>query len=173
MSDKSGISTSQNAEPQTVIDVIPTKESQKISKEDAIKFLKEIQENAGQISELTMEEDNLVKEFFNSLLKIIKPFSKTVEISVSSLPEKYHGKIGKAYLYITGQIALVYESGELEIINLQEQENHELLVDITGEIMLKLKFVINSYKAKTEKRVKFLMPVAKELQKVAKVFSEE
>lgn len=172
MSKKSDSSITQATEPATVIDAAPTMESQKISKEENLEFLKEIQENAGQISELKMEEENLVNEFFSCLLRIIKPFSKTLEISVGSLPEKYNERISKACLHITGQMVLVYKHGEVEILNLADEENRELLIDITGEIMLKLKSVINSYKSKTEKRVKFLMWVTKELQEVAKVFSE-
>jgi len=39
------------------------------------------------------------------------------------------------------------------------------------EIMAKLESIIDSYKSEAEKRVKFLMPITPELQKVAKVFS--
>jgi hypothetical protein len=105
------------------------------------------------------------------LIKILKPFGKTLEISASSLPEQYDGRISKAYLYLTGQLVLVYKNGEVEVLNLADQENHEVLIEITGEIMMKLKSVISSHRSKTEKRVKFLMAVTKELQKVAEVFS--
>lgn len=90
-----------------------------------------MQEKAGQMSETEMEEDNLVNEFFNSLLKILKPFSKTLEISVASLPESYSEQICKAHLYLTGQLVLVYRNGQVEILNLADKENHELLVQIT------------------------------------------
>lgn len=173
MSKESDSTTPQTAEPPTVIDASLTTENQKIGKEDAMEFLNEIQENAGQISELKMEEENIVNEYLSCLLTIIKPFSKTLEISVNSLPEKYNQRISRAYLHITGQMALVYKNGEVEILNLANQENHKLLVDITGEIMLKLRSVINSYKSETENRVKFLISVTKELQKVAKVFLDE
>ena len=61
----------------------------------------------------------------------------------------------------------------MEILNLADQENHQVLVEIAGEIMTKLKAIIASYKSKTEKRVKFLMQMTKGLQKVAEVFSED
>jgi len=134
--------------------------------------LKEMQENAGQISELVKEEENLVTEFFDLMFKILKPFSKTLEISVSSLPEHYREQISKSYLYLTGQLVLVHTNGELEILNLTDEENHDTLVEITGEIMTKLKTIINTSKSKAEKRVKFLITITKELQKVAKVLSE-
>ena len=135
--------------------------------------MKEIQENAGQISELTSEEETLVREFFNFLVKILKPFGRTLEISASSLPESYNKRISKAYLYLNGQLVLVFANGEVEILNLADQENHQVLVEIAGEIMTKLKAIIASYKSKTEKRVKFLMQMTKGLQKVAEVFSED
>jgi len=168
MGEQSASSTVENG---VAVEATPAKE--KVEKEESVEFLKEMQEKAGQISESEMEEENLVNEFFSSLLKILKPFGKTLEISVSSLPEGYSERLSKAHLYLTGQLVLVYKNGQVEILNLADKENHELLVEITGEIMAKLKSIIDSYKSKTEKRVKFLMPITRELQKVAKVFSEE
>lgn len=173
MSKESASSTTQEGEPQVTVEATPTQEEEKTTKEEATEFLKEMQEKAGQISESEMEEESLVNEFFNSLLKILKPFSETLEISVSSLPGSYNEQVSKAHLYLTGQLVLVYRNGEVKILNLVDKENHELLVEITGAIMAKLKSVIDSYKSETEKRVKFLMPITQELQKVAKVFSEE
>jgi len=161
----------QDAAPQITTEATPAKENE-VNKEESVKFLKDMEEKAGQISEGEMEEENLVNEFLNSLFKILKPFSKTIEISVSSLPEGYNEQISKAYLHLTGQLILIHRNEEVEILNLADKENHEILVEITGEIMAKLKTIIDSYKSKTEKRVKFLMPITKELQKVAKVFSE-
>jgi len=144
-----------------------------MTEEQTIEALKEIQENAGQISELSSEEETLVREFFNFLVRILKPFGKTLEISAVSLPDGYSGRTNKAYLYLTGQLVLVFTNGEVEILNLVEQENHQILIDITGEIMAKLKIMIMSSKSKTEKRVKFLMQMTKGLQKIADVFVEE
>jgi hypothetical protein len=144
-----------------------------MTEEQTTEALKEIQENAGQISELTSEEETLVREFFNFLVKILKPFGKTLEISASSLPDSYNGRISKAYLYLSGQLVLVFTNGEVEILNLADQENHQVLVQIAGEIMMKLKTIIASHKSKTEKRVRFLMQITKGLQKVAEVFSED
>jgi hypothetical protein len=173
MNEEAAPSTTQDATAQITVDATPGKESGKTSKTESVQFLKEIQEKAGQISESEMEEENLVNEFFNALLKILKPFSKTLEISVSSLPQDFNERILKAHLYLTGELVLVYGTGEVEILNLSDKENHEFLIEITGEIMEKLKFIIDSHKSKTEKRVKFLMPITQELQKVAEVFSEE
>jgi len=161
------------APPPTTPTAQPAPQPPKSGEDGTTESLKDMQENAGQISELAKEEENLVTEFFSFLFKILKPFGKTVEISPSSLPESYKGRVNKSYLYLTGQLVLVYTNGDVEILNLGDQENHDLLVEITSEIMTKLKTVINLSKSKTEKRVRFLVSITKELQKVAKVFSEE
>jgi hypothetical protein len=166
-------STQKEAQPQAVIDATPTSETPKADEEGTLASLREMQENVGQMSELAKEEENLVKEFFDFLLRILKPLSKTLEISVSSLPRNYRGQVNKAYLYLTGQLVLVCNSGEVEILNLADQENHGILIEITSDVMMKLKMIIDSCKSETEKRVKFLMSVTKELQKVAKVFTGE
>ena len=119
-----------------------------------------------------MEEENLVKEFFNALLQIMKPFTKTIQISISSLPERYREQIAKAHLRIDGQLVLVLKDGDLQILDLQEKENRQLLVEITGEIMARLEAIIEAYKSRIENRIKFLLPITQELQQVAKVFSE-
>lgn len=171
MTERSASSGTEDVAPEVVVEATPAKEG--VDKEESVEFLKEMQEKAGQISETEMEEENLVNEFFSSLLKILKPFCKMLEISVSSLPESYGEQISKAHLHLTGQLVLVYRSGKVEILNLADKENHDLLVEITGEVMAKLESIIDSYKSEAEKRVKFLMPITRELQKVAKVFSEE
>jgi len=165
--------TTQDAKPPIIIDAAPNQGKPKTSEDKAMECMNELQEDVGQISELTAEEENLVTRFFDSLFRIMKPFGKTLEISTSALPENCAGKTSKAYLYLTGELVLVHASGEVEVLDLSEQENHDVLVRITGEIMAKLKVVINSYKSKTENRVKFLMAITKELQKVAEVFSKK
>jgi plasmid replication initiation protein len=166
-------STIQEVEPQPAAEAVPTQESQKVTEEEAIEFLKEMQENAGQMSELEKEEENIVNEFFNSLLKILKPFGKTLEISVDALPKNFSEYVNKAYLDLSGQLVLFYKNGNLKILNLADRDNHEVLIEISGEVMMRLKSIVNSYKLETEKRVKFLLSITKELQKVAKVFAKE
>jgi len=173
MSHESVPTTSQEPLDGIAIDALPDEKTKKTAREKAVEFLKEIQEGVGQISESEIEEGNLVNEFFNALLKILGPFSKTLQISVDSLPEFYTDLVDKAVLYCTGQLVLVYKDGRVEILSLVDKENHRLLVDIAGEIMSGMKLIIDSYRLETEKRVKFLMLLTKELQKVAKVLSGE
>lgn len=162
-----------DAQPQITVDATPAQESQRASKEEAIEVLKAMQEDVGQMFELEKEEENLVIEFFNSLLKILKPFGKTLEISVSCLPRSLSEQISKAYLHPTGQLVLLHKNGDVRILNLADRKNHEVLIEISGEIMMKLKSIVESYKSETEKRVKFLLSITKELQKVAKIFAKE
>lgn len=163
----------QQAQQPIIIDATPAPENQKINEAETEEFLKEIQENAGQIAELLSEEGNLVTQFFSSLFRILKPFGRTLEISPNSLPQSYVGRVNKACLHLSGQLALVYTNGEVEILNLTDQENHDVLVGISREILMGLKTVVNSFKSKTEQKVKFLMSITKELQKIAEVFTEK
>ncbi len=155
------------------IDALPDKKTKKPANEKVMEFLREIQEAVGQIAESEIEEGNLVHEFFSAVLKTLGPFSKTLEISIDSLPEIYTDLVDKAVLYCTGQLVLVYKDGRVEILSLKDKENRRLLVDIAGDIMSGMKLKIDSYRSETEKRVRFLMLMTKELQKVAKVLSEE
>lgn len=98
---------------------------------------------------------------------------RALEISPSSIPRSYGKPVSRAFLYPDGQLVLVHENAEADLLNLKEQGNHEILVAITGEIMMELKALINSFKSNAEKRVKFLLSITKELQKVAKVFAEK
>lgn len=165
--------TSQEAKPVAVIESTPENENQKLTEEQTTEVLKEIQENAGQISELASEEDTLIEEFFSFLGRIMKNFAKTLEIPVSSLPDKYSRRAGKAYLYPNGQLVLIYVTGEVDTVNLAVKENRQVLIEIAGGIMTTLKTIINTHKSKTEKRVRFLMQISKGLQKVAEAFSED
>ena len=172
MSQEQSSSTSEEPLPGVTLDATPTEDSKKVEKEEATEFLKEMGEAAGQISETENEEENLVKEFFSSLFKILKPFSKTLEISVSSLPRDWARQTIRAHLHVNGQLVIVRKNGDVEMLDLQEKDNRRLFIDITGEITAQLKSIIDSYKSKAEKRVEFLLPITKELQKIAQVFSE-
>ncbi len=159
--------------PPIIIDSTPASEDHGIREAETLSFLKEMQENVGQMSELVKEEENVVKEFFNLLAQILKAFSKTLEISPSTLPAEYVGRINKACLNTAGELVLVYLNGQVEVLSLKEQENYETLNHIAGEIMMKLRVLIVSYKSDAERRVRFLMAITRELQKIAKVFTEQ
>ncbi len=148
-------------------------EDYRLSMEKTLESLKELQENAGQISEFELEEKNLVNEFFSSLLKIMETFGKKIELSVSALPEDYGRHTSKAFLYPVAQLVLVHKDLEVEVIDLSTKESRDLLVELAGEIMLKLKKTIDAHRTKVEKRVSFFMAITEELQKIAKIFSRD
>lgn len=140
--------------------------------ENALKFLDGIREETGQISELMTEENMLVKEFFASLLKIMRPIVKTLPVSTSVFPEDWR-KVNQASLDVTGRLLVLFSDGKMGSIDLTEQKNRELLLRITYDIMPTLKRLITSHRQKIETRVKFMSSITKELQKTAKAFSLE
>jgi len=173
MSEQAVPSENMGTDMPVVTEVDTTNKQRTISGEEAVELLKEIQENAGQISELSMEEDMLVAEFLKAVMKILTPFAKNMQISTSSLPKKFREEVNQAYLDLTGHLVLIYKDGKVELLNLSEQENRDLLVEISGEVVVKLKNVVNLHRRHIEKRVKFLSSITGAIQKVAKVFSTE
>jgi len=167
------VTTTVDGASQAVTEASSAEEKKQTNETETLGFLNEMQENVGQISELAKEEENLVKEFFSSLLKILEPFTTTLRISASSLPKSYGERVSTAHLHLTGELILVCKNGDMEILNLTERRNHEVLTGIAGDIMANLKSIITSCKTETEKRVKFLMTVTKELQKIAKALSDQ
>lgn len=158
--------TEEIAEPQVIIDATATEE------ETALENLKNLQENFGQVLELSKEETSLVNEFFKAFADILKHFGETLEISVSSLPRDFRERTNKSFLDKTGKLIIVTKKGEVETFNLMEHRNYNILFETVGDIVTKLGALMNSQRAKIEKRVKILMPITKELQKVAKVLEE-
>jgi hypothetical protein len=158
---------------QGVADATSKGEVEASTRQKAVEFLREIQENVGQISELDMEEKMLVGEFFASLLKILKRFGRNIQISALSLPSGYKKRVSHACLYPTGHLVLVYVNNKIELIDLKDPKNRIMLYEITGEVMMRLRDIINLHRSHVEKRVKFLTSITKELQQVANVFSSE
>lgn len=157
-------------EPQREKKAIP--EMKEKSPEDHLKTLNDIREQAGQISELTAEENMLVKEFLAALLKIMKPLARTLPISTAILPKEW-GEVSQANLDLTGQLLVLHPNGRMNSINLTEQRHRELLLKITYDIMPKLKRLVTSHRQKIEARVKFMSSITKELQNTAKAFSPD
>lgn len=167
-----GAEVGEVVEPQAIVDASVVEEKKKSAGENALENLKMLQENFGQMLELSKEEANLIGEFFKALAVVLKPFCETLEISVSSLPRSYQARASKAFLDKNGRLIIVYKSGEVETLNLMEHKNHSIVIEVVDEVMAKLGALVNSQRSKIEKRVKILMPITKELQKVAKVFAE-
>jgi len=134
--------------------------------------LKIVQENLGHMCELAKEEADLVNELISTLAIVLKPFCETIEISTSKLPKGYQERLSKAFLDRNGRLILVYKDEEIEVLDLREKTNREIVTEIIDEILSKLAVMVTRQRSKIEKRVKALIPVAKELQKAAKILEE-
>ncbi len=139
---------------------------------DPFEMLNEIREETGQISELAAEENALVKEFFVALHKIMKPFARTLPVSTALLPKEW-GNVSHASLDLTGQLLILYSDGKMRLTNLKEQKHRELLINITYDVIPRLKKLVVSHRQNIESRVRFMSLVTKELQNTAKAFSSE
>ncbi len=137
--------------------------------------LKTIKEQVGQIAELNSEENTLVTHFCDSISAILAPFTKALEISTGALPlpTRNQWQTSKAYLHCGDRLVLIKAAGEPEILNLKEPQNHTLLVEISGEIMLQLKKTIEAQKCEAEKRVQFFMPLTKDLERIAQALKDQ
>ncbi len=147
-------------------------EIEKKSFNDPFEMLNEIREETGQISELVAEENVLVKEFFVAIHKIIKPFARTLPVSTALLPKEL-GNASHASLDLTGQLLILYPNGKMRLIDLKEQKHRELLINITYDVIPRLKKLVMSHRQSIESRVKFMSLVTKELQNTAKAFSSD
>ncbi len=139
---------------------------------DPFEMLNEIREETGQISELAAEENALVKEFFVALHKIMEPFARTLPVSTALLPKEW-GNVSHASLDLTGQLLILYSDGKMRLTNLKEQKHRELLINITYDVIPRLKKLVVSHRQNIESRVRFMSLVTKELQNTAKAFSSE
>ena len=142
-----------------------------ITIEELIESLKSVQDDIGQIAELTSEEETLVTEFFESLIKLMQPLATTIQVSTDALPDEM-GDIAKASLDPTGQLMIQYHDGRMVIKNLLEEENRDLMNTVLQDVLPKLKQIFSTRREKIEGRMKFLSAVTKEIQKMARAFSK-
>ena len=163
-----GTSTAeQEAGVQIKADVKSGKKPQ-VSIQDLVDSLKSVQDDIGQISELTSEEELLTAEFFASLLRLMRPLATSIQVSTSILPEEM-GTVVQASLDETGQLTLLYEEGRMELKNLSEQKYRDLMITVIEDVLPKFKQLTGAQKRKVENRIKFLSAVTKEMQKISKV----
>jgi len=142
-----------------------------ITIEELIESLKSVQDDIGQICELTSEEETLVTEFFESLVKLIQPLATTIQVSIDALPDEM-GDIARASLDPTGQLMVQYRDGRMVIRNLLEEENRDLMTTVLEDVLPKLKQIFSTRREKIEGRMKFLSAVTKEIQKMSRAFSK-
>jgi len=143
-----------------------------ITLEELISSLKSLQDDIGQISELTSEEKRVVDVFFDSFLKLMQPLAKTIPISPDALPDELGG-VAQANVDPKGNLILLYNDGQVEIRSLNEKPHRELMICVMKDAMPKFKQLTSAHRQKIEKRMKFLSSVTNEMQKISKTFSTE
>ena len=143
-----------------------------ITLEELITSLKSLQDDIGQISELTSEEKRVVDVFFNSFLTLMQPLAKTISVSPTALPDEL-GNVIQANVDPKGNLMLLYQDGQVEIRNLNEKSHRDLMICVMKDVMPKFKRLTRAHRRKIEDRMKFLSSVTNEIQKISKAFSTE
>jgi hypothetical protein len=142
-----------------------------VSIQELIDALNAVADDVGQISELASEEKLLVAEFFSSLLKLMQPWVSAISVSPSALqPER--ANVLQANVDPTGHLAVLFQDGRFELIDLSEQKNRDLMIAVIEDMVPKLKQFSASQKRKIENRIKFLSQITKEIQKIAATLSQ-
>jgi hypothetical protein len=138
--------------------------------EELVSSLKGLQDDIGQIAELSSEEKRVVNVFFDSFLTLMKPLAKTMPVSPEVLPDEL-GKVKQANIDPKGNLMLLYSGGMVEIKNLNEKKQRELMICVMKDVMPKFKKLTSAHRRKIEERMKFLSSVTNEIQKISKTFS--
>jgi hypothetical protein len=141
-----------------------------ISVQELLDSLKSIQDDIGQISELTSEEELLVTEFFASLLRLMQPFTQSIPVDTSILPAEM-GAVIKSGLDATGQLTLLYEDGRMELKDLSDPTLRDLMIAVAEDVIPKFKQFPAAHKKRMENRIKFLSAITKEMQRISKALS--
>ncbi len=135
-----------------------------------LESLRSVQDDIGQIGELSSEEKSLVTQFFQALLKLMQPFAKTMPISIEALPAEM-GDVVQANLDPMGHLIVMHRKGQVELENLDEEKNRDLLLIVAEDVMPKFKQLTSAQKRKIENRISFLSAVTMELQKMSKALN--
>lgn len=141
------------------------------SMEKLVDSLRTIQDDIGQICELTSEENTLVTAFFESLSKFMKPLAPTMPVSTMALGEESRNAI-QANVDSNGHLMILYEDGKVELKNLREEANRDLMICVAKDMLPKFKQLTALHRQKIEFRVRFLSSVTKELQKISFALSK-
>jgi len=138
--------------------------------EELLDSLKSLQDDVGQICELASEETRVVEVFFESFLKLMQPFAKTMSVSLGALPEEL-GDVAQANIDPTGHLMILHQDGQVELRDLREEAHRDLMVSVVKDVVPKFKELVNAHRRKIEDRIEFLLSVTNEMQKISKAFS--
>lgn len=132
--------------------------------------LKSVQDDIGQICELTSEENSSVAAFFESLLKLMQPLARTIPVSPIAVSKEV-GSVAQANLEPSGHLIILYADGRMELRSLSDEANRDLMISVAKDVLPKFKQLTGTYRQRIENRIKFLSAVTRELQKISKAFS--
>lgn len=145
-------------------------ESAGVSFQELLDSLKSLQDDIGQICELSSEEKRVVAVFFESFFELMKPFAKIMPVSPVALPEGLKNAV-QANIDSGGRLVVLYEDGRVELRDLREESERDLLVSVIKDVMPKFKELTGAHRQKIENRIEFLSAVTKEMQNISKAFS--
>ena len=83
------------------------------------------------------------------------------------------GNVIQANVDPKGNLMVLYQDGQVEIMSLGEKTNRDLMICVLKDVMPKFKQLTSAYRRKIENRMKFLSSVTTEIQKISKAFSTE
>jgi hypothetical protein len=141
------------------------------SMEQLLASLRSVQDDIGQICEMTSEETALVTAFFESLSKFMEPLAPTMPVSIVALGEESRNAV-QANVDSNGHLMILYEDGRMELKNLREEANRDLMISVAKDVLPKFKQLTTLYRQKIEFRVRFLHSVTKELQRISNALSK-
>jgi hypothetical protein len=116
-----------------------TKHSNKKSSvvEDIVESLQSVGDDVAQIVKLTSEEKHLVIELIASLKRAPQQMF-SIPVSTSNLPFRT-GAFTQAHIDSKGQLTLVSQNGNLEVMDLSDTTNRDLMMAVVGDIVPKFK----------------------------------
>ncbi len=141
------------------------------SMEQLLASLRSVQDDIGQICEMTSEETVLVTAFFESLSKFMAPLAPTMSVSIVALGEGSKSAV-QANVDSNGHLMILYENGRMELKNLREEANRDLMISVAKDVLPKFKQLTTLHRQKIEFRVRFLHSVTKELQRISNALSK-
>jgi hypothetical protein len=159
-------STAPESTPETRMPEQKLIDKKQIPIQEIVESLKSAGEDIGQISELSNEEKLLVAQFFTSLLKLMQPLTPSIAVSNKVLPAELN-EVTQAHVDPTGKLAMLFQDGHLELVDLSESKNRNLMMAVVGDVLPKFKSLTSQEKRKVENRIKFLSTLTKEIQKSA------
>jgi phosphatidylserine/phosphatidylglycerophosphate/cardiolipin synthase-like enzyme len=167
---------SQEATPQKIEAVLSIEKEEKetkqvLSLEELVAILRTVQDDIGQIYELTSEEGSFVEAFFSSLRTLMNPLTPTLPVSKKILGEKERSAV-QANIDPDGHLMVFFRDGRVILKNLKEKANRDLMIRVAKDVLPKFKQLTTTYRQKIEFRINFLSSVTKELQKISNAFEK-